>query len=58
MYINHSLRAHSDHVLDNIRNFTGRHIMTVTRQKSEGSLKTYTGHGDGDYGTKKTCDTI
>ena len=56
-YTNHSLRATSVHVLDNIGNFAGRHIMTVTGHKSEASLKTYTGH-TGENIKKKMSDTI
>ena len=43
-YTNHSLRATSVNVLDDIGNFASRHIMTVTGHKSENSLKTYTGY--------------
>ena len=39
-YTNHSLRATSVNVLDNIGNFASRHIMTVMGHKSENSLKT------------------
>lgn len=43
-YTNHSLRATSVNVLDNIGKFASRHIMAVTGHKSENSLKTYSGH--------------
>ncbi|CAG2216012.1 unnamed protein product [Mytilus edulis] len=56
-YTNHSLRATSVHVLDNIGKFASRHIMTVTGHKSEASLKTYTGY-TGDEIKKNMSDTI
>ena len=43
-YTNHSLRATTVHVLD--KEQFARHIMSVTGQKSENSLKTYTGYTD------------
>ena len=43
VYINHSLRATTVHVLD-AADIAGRHIMSVTGHKSESSLKTYTGY--------------
>ncbi|VDI58606.1 Hypothetical predicted protein [Mytilus galloprovincialis] len=56
-YTNHSLRATSVHVLDNIGKFASRHIMTVKGHKSEASLKTYTGY-TGDEIKKNMSDTI
>ena len=37
-YTNHSLQATSIHVVDNIGDFAGKFIMTLTGHKSEGSL--------------------
>ena len=49
-YTNHSLCAKTVHVLDSAR-IPSRHIMTVTRHKSESSRKTYSGQTD--ISTKK-----
>ena len=40
IYINHSLRAKTVHVLD-VARFLDRHIMSVTGHKAQSSLKTY-----------------
>lgn len=45
IYINHSLRAKTVHVLD-VARFLDRHIMSVTGHKAQSSLKTYTGYTD------------
>lgn len=57
LYTNHSLRATSVHILDNVGNFAGRHIMTITGHKSETSLKTYTGY-TGESIKRKMSDTL
>ena len=56
-YTNHSLRATSVNILDNVGNFTSRHIMTVTGHKSEASLKTYSGY-TGESIKRKMSDTL
>ena len=43
VYTNHSLRATCVTLLDSA-NIEGRHIISVTQHKSEGSLKPYMGH--------------
>jgi len=45
VYMNHSLRATTVHLLD-VARFPDRHIMSVTGHKAESSLKTYTGYTD------------
>jgi hypothetical protein len=56
-YTNHSLRATSVNILDNVGNFASRHIMTVTGHKSEASLKTYSGY-TGESIKRKMSDTL
>ena len=56
-YTNHSLRATSVNILDNVGNFTSRHIMTVTGHKSEASLKTYSRY-TGESIKRKMSDTL
>ena len=54
-YTNHSLRATSVHILDATQIPT-RHIMSVTGNKAETCLKTYTGHTNNK--TKKPMSNI
>ena len=56
-YTNHSLRATSVNILDNVGNFASRHIMRVTGHKSEASLKTYSGY-TGESIKRKMSDTL
>jgi hypothetical protein len=56
-YTNHSLRATSVNILDNVGHFASRHIMTVTGHKSEASLETYSGY-TGESIKRKMSDTL